>query len=93
MNSTYYAPLYENSFALVVGINSYVNASPLGYAVNDAEAVATLLKDEFDFKSENIKLLLNESATRNEIMALSCLMLIVISHLTIEYLYFLLAME
>ncbi len=69
MDSTYYSPSYENSFALVIGINNYVNASPLGYAVNDAEAVASLLKDEFDFKSKNIKLLLNESATRNGIMS------------------------
>ena len=69
MDNTYYTPSYENSFALVVGINNYLNASPLSYAVNDAEAVAALLKDEFEFKSENIKLLLNDSATKNEIMA------------------------
>ena len=54
---------------MVIGINNYLNASPLDYAVNDAEAVAALLQSDFDFKSENIKLLLNESATRNEIMS------------------------
>ncbi len=69
MDNTYYSPSYKNSFALVIGINNYVNASPLGYAVNDAEAVASLLKDDFDFKNENIKLLLNENATRNGIMS------------------------
>lgn len=69
MDNTYYTPSYENSFALVVGINNYLNASPLSYAANDAEAVAALLKDEFEFKSENIKLLLNDSAAKNEIMA------------------------
>ena len=69
MDSSYYSPSYENSFALVIGINNYLNASPLGYAVNDAEVVAALLESNFDFKSENIKLLLNESATRNEIMS------------------------
>jgi uncharacterized caspase-like protein len=69
MNTSYYKPTYENSFALVVGINNYLHASPLGYAVSDAEAVAALLETDFDFKSENIKLLLNERATRNEIMS------------------------
>lgn len=69
MDNTYYAPKYENSYALVVGINNYLTASPLEYAVNDAEAVASLLESDFDFKSENIKLLLNESATRHEIMS------------------------
>ena len=69
MDSSYYSPSYENSFALVIGINNYLNASPLGYAVNDAEVVAALLESNFDFKSENIKLLLNESATRDEIMS------------------------
>lgn len=69
MDSSYYSPSYENSFALVIGINNYLNASPLGYAVNDAEVVAAMLESNFDFKSENIKLLLNESATRNEIMS------------------------
>ena len=69
MDSSYYSPSYENSFALVIGINNYLNASPLGYAVNDAEVVAAMLESNFDFKSENIKLLLNESATRDEIMS------------------------
>src|SRR4030042_6345951 len=69
MDSSYYLTIYENSFALVVGINNYLKASPLGYAVNDANAVAALLESDFDFKSENIKLLLDESATRHEIMS------------------------
>lgn len=70
MDSTIYTPSYENSYALVIGINNYVNAPPLGYAVNDAEAVAEALKNKFDFPSnDNIKLLLDEKATRNEIMA------------------------
>src|SRR4030042_1327809 len=69
MDRSYYLPIYENSFALVVGINNYLKASPLGYAVNDANAVAALLESDFDFKSENIKLLLDESGTRHEIMS------------------------
>lgn len=69
MDSTIYSPSYGNSFALIIGINNHLNASPLGYAVNDAEAVAEILKTNFDFQKDNIKLLLDESATRNEIMA------------------------
>lgn len=69
MDSTFYSPSYENSFALIIGINSYLNASPLGYAVNDAEAVADMLKENFDFQNDNIKLLLDKNATRNKIMA------------------------
>jgi hypothetical protein len=68
MDSTIYSPLYENSFALIIGINNYLNAPPLGYAVNDAEAVAETLKTQFEFQNDNIKLLLNESANRNAIM-------------------------
>ena len=34
-----YSNHYENSWALLIGINSYENAPPLGYAANDAEAV------------------------------------------------------
>lgn len=69
MDSTIYSPSYKRSFALIIGINNYLNAPPLGYAVNDAEAVAETLKTNFDFQDDNIKLLLDENATRNEIMA------------------------
>lgn len=65
-----YAPFYSNSHAIVVGINDYSlgDISPLGYARNDAEAVATILKDSFDFPEENIHLLLDKDATRDNIM-------------------------
>jgi hypothetical protein len=69
MKDIYYSPSYQNSFALAIGINKYLYASPLGFAVNDAEAVADILEKQFDFKKGNIKLLIDEKATRNEIMA------------------------
>lgn len=69
MNNLAYSPLYKNSFALIIGINDYVKASPLDYAVNDAVAIAELLKKQFDFQDDNIKLLLDKNATRNDIMA------------------------
>ena len=84
MDNTHYLPSYEKSFALIIGINNYLNASPHGYAVNDAEAVASLLKDDFDFESENIELLLNENATKDELCPLFCFMQMVESHLTID---------
>jgi|688.fasta_scaffold82560_5 hypothetical protein len=61
------SPHYENSHALVIGINKYQRASPLGYAVNDAEAVAHTLRRRFSFPAENVRVLLNEDATRTAI--------------------------
>lgn len=61
------APLYARSYALIVGINAYKNASPLGYAVNDAEAVAEALREKFSFASDNIRVLLDKNATRANI--------------------------
>lgn len=58
---------YNNSWALVVGIDSYVHLNPLKYAVNDAEAVAELLKSEFGFKDEHVFLRCNADATKDEI--------------------------
>jgi len=68
MENIIYSPFYEGSFALIIGINNYQKAPPLGYAVSDATAVAEVLKTNFDFPEENIKLLLDEKATKNNIM-------------------------
>jgi hypothetical protein len=56
-------PRYAQSHALVIGINRYENAGPLGYAVNDANAVAAKLVSTFGFPAENVTLLLDEDAT------------------------------
>lgn len=68
-NDTLYLPEYENSWALVIGINNYQHTSPLGYARNDAEVVAQSLTERFDFPPENVTLLFDESATRGAIMS------------------------
>jgi len=34
-------PRYSTSYALIVGINNYAATLPVGYAVNDAEEVAS----------------------------------------------------
>jgi hypothetical protein len=36
-------PHYKHSWALVIGIDNYKNASPLSYAVNDAREVRDVL--------------------------------------------------
>lgn len=61
-------PSYSKSYALVIGINNYLHAPPLGYAISDAEAVSKLLQNCFSFPKENITLLLNKNATRNKIL-------------------------
>jgi uncharacterized caspase-like protein len=47
----------------VIGVNAYTHASPLGYARNDAEAIAHVLTDRFAFPSQNVETLLDEAAT------------------------------
>ncbi len=60
---------YTASHALVIGINDYMHASPLEYAFNDAQKVASVLEHEYEFAPANIKLLLNEDAQRDSIMS------------------------
>lgn len=60
---------YSGSHALVVGIDEYESAGTLEYAVNDAQAVATLLADSFHFESGNITVLANKDATRQRVLS------------------------
>ena len=50
--------IYDNSYALIIGIDKYENVSNLDYAVKDANSIATLLKDNFNFLSIIIAVLL-----------------------------------
>lgn len=65
----YFKPRYSGSRALVIGINTYENVSPLSYAVNDAQEFAEVLREKLDFPQENITCLLDENATRAKIEA------------------------
>jgi len=60
---------YENSHAVVIGINNYQseNINDLGYAVEDAKSIAELLKSKFNFPEDNVHLILDENATRDYI--------------------------
>jgi hypothetical protein len=66
---TIYLPKYQSSWALVIGINEYRHAPPLGYARRDAEAFSSLLEARFGFSRENITLLLDKDASRNAILS------------------------
>ena len=41
--------IYDNSFALIIGIDKYQNVKPLNYAVKDAESIHDILVNTFDF--------------------------------------------
>ncbi len=59
--------IYDNSWALVIGIDKYENVKKLNYAVKDAKAIKSLLANNFNFNRNNITLLLNEKATYSNI--------------------------
>lgn len=59
---------YTSSRALLIGIDNYVNASPLSYAVSDAIEVRNALVDLHGFASENVILLQDHEATRAGIL-------------------------
>ena len=61
--------IYSESWALVIGINTYQNVEPLNYAVNDAVAVKEMLVEKYGFKESNIRLILDEEATKDNILA------------------------
>jgi uncharacterized caspase-like protein len=62
-----YSAKYANSWAIVLGINGYEQASPLTYAVNDADAVAAILPS-LGFPASQTVLLKDRSATREAIL-------------------------
>ena len=56
--------IYDKSYAIIIGIDDYQNISNLDYAVNDAESVKEMLINQFSYKEENVKLLINENANK-----------------------------
>jgi len=59
--------IYDNSYALLIGIDKYKNVRPLHYAVKDAESIKEILVSTFDFPEDNVKLLINDEATLSNI--------------------------
>jgi hypothetical protein len=68
-SKTVYQPHYANSRALVIGINDYQIASPLGYARQDAEAFAEVLTTHHSFPQEHVTVLLDQDATKDRILS------------------------
>ena len=66
--------IYDNSYALIIGISKYDGLNPnqsylnLNYAASDAEAIQNLLISQFDFPAKNTILLKNEEATKQNIL-------------------------
>ena len=60
--------IYDNSWALIIGIDKYQNVQKLNYAVDDAESIKEILEDSFHFPSDNISILINEEATKQNIL-------------------------
>ncbi|HVT30035.1 MAG TPA: caspase family protein, partial [Lacipirellulaceae bacterium] len=69
VSQTVYQPRYANSWALVIGINKYQMVSPLGYARQDAEAFAAVLTSHHNFPPDNVIVLLDEDATKQNILS------------------------
>ena len=59
---------YRESWAVIIGINDYQSWPKLRYSVNDANAIEDTLINNFGFKREKIRKLLNGDATRQRIM-------------------------
>ena len=60
--------IYDNSWALLIGIDKYESVRKLNYAVKDAESMQDILLNTFEFTSDNITLLTNEQATKQNIL-------------------------
>ena len=59
--------IYDDSWAVIIGIDKYKYSDQLNYAVKDAEAVKDMLISKFDFPEKNIRYLTNEEATLSNI--------------------------
>ena len=60
--------IYDNSNALIIGIDKYQNVQNLNYAVKDAESIQDILVNTFNFPEGNITLLKNKDATKQNII-------------------------
>ena len=59
--------VYDDSWALVVGINNYKNVPNLNYAVEDALAIKNMLINKYGFSRKNVRYLLDQEATQSNI--------------------------
>ena len=59
--------VYDNSWALIVGINDYENIRGLNYAVEDALAIKNMLINVYGFPRNNVRVLTNGGTTESNI--------------------------
>ena len=59
--------VYDNSWALIVGINDYEHVRGLNYAVEDALAMKNMLINIYGFPRKNVRVLTNSEATGSNI--------------------------
>jgi uncharacterized caspase-like protein len=64
-----FKPNYHKKYAIVIGINKYATVSPLEYAINDAQEIKASLIESLGFEEDNVKLLVDEEATKNSILS------------------------
>ena len=62
-NSARSTSLYTNSYALLIGINTYQHVPTLNYAVNDVNALRDVFVQQYGFPAENVTVLTDEQAT------------------------------
>jgi len=67
-NFSFVNQIYSDSWALIIGINDYANVQPLTYAVDDAISVKKMFVEKYGFKDENIQLITDEEATKDNIL-------------------------
>ena len=60
--------IYDNSWALIIGIDKYENVQHLSYAVKDAASIRDILTTSFGFPIENLIVLEDEDATQKNIL-------------------------
>jgi len=68
IGGTDFQSFYRESWAIIIGIDNYLKAPKLRYAVRDAKGIADVLIENFGFKSENVIQLYNGQATKEGIM-------------------------
>ena len=66
--STTLSSVYNDSWALIIGINKYKNVQKLDFASEDAIAMKDMLIENFNFPESNISLLLDKDATKDNII-------------------------
>jgi hypothetical protein len=65
---TVYQPKYNDSFALIIGINEYTHVNRLEIARADAESIFEVLTSDLGFNKAKTSILLDGQATRVEIL-------------------------